>query len=104
MKKPAVIGPVVASRQLTARRSDGTERAVVVEIGAPVHLEADGPWWCPFRIQGLGDGSVQSIAGEDSLQALVLSFRYLAGMLPYDAERQGETIAWLDGDDLGIPM
>jgi hypothetical protein len=43
----------------------------------------------------LGKRTLRSIAGEDSLQALVLAFQFVTLVLPAEAERVGGRIEWL---------
>ena len=74
MWKPIEIGPVVAERKLTFQRDD-LQKSVTLVVGQPVRpdrADALDPWWCPIQLRGLDD-RVHSIAGEDSLQALVLA-------------------------------
>jgi hypothetical protein len=80
------LGPVVASRTLT---EDG-HRANQVEIvlGMPRRLGTD--WECPFTIRGLERGTVQTIAGSDSFQALQLATRALRVRL----EETGRRFLW----------
>ncbi len=84
------LGPVVASRTLT---EDG-QRANQVEIvlGMPRRLGTD--WECPFAIRGLEGGSVQTIVGSDSFQALQLAIQALRVRL----EETGRRFLWLPGE------
>jgi hypothetical protein len=49
----------------------------------------------PVEITGLGRRRLRSIAGEDSLQALVLAFQFVTLILLAEAERAGGGIEWL---------
>jgi hypothetical protein len=67
------LGSVVASRTLT---EDGhPANRVEIVLGKPRRLGTD--WECPFSIQGLEGGSVQTIAGSDSFQAVQLAIQAL---------------------------
>ncbi|HEU4342442.1 MAG TPA: hypothetical protein VFU31_12805 [Candidatus Binatia bacterium] len=43
----------------------------------------------------MGKHSLRPIAGEDSLQALVLAFEFVTHVLPAEAERAGGRLEWL---------
>jgi len=67
------LGSVVVSRTLT---EDGKPaNRVEIVLGTPRRLGSD--WECPFSIQGLEGGSVRTITGSDSLQALQLAIQAL---------------------------
>ena len=94
MWQPKEIGTVFAQRKLTFR---GKQRrgTVTIQIGCPVRGEDPrDPWWCPIRIEGAIKG-FDAIAGEDSLQALVLALRFLQLTLPAAARRHGGEVDWL---------
>jgi hypothetical protein len=80
------LGSVVASRTLTEDGQRGNRIEIV--LGAPRRLGTD--WECSFSIRGLGDGSVQAIAGSDSLQALQLAIQALRVRL----EETGRRFLW----------
>ena len=84
------LGPVVASRTLT----EEGQRANQVEIvlGMPRRLGTDSE--CRFAIRGLEGGSVQTIVGSDSFQALQLAIQVLRVRL----EEAGGRFLWLPGD------
>ncbi len=98
MWKPRDLGVVVAERRLVFRRSGSSSKPVRVAFGRPVrspHVRHGDPWWCPVQITGLGSRKMTSIAGEDSLQALVLALEYVTRSLPAAARRAGGHIEWL---------
>ena len=81
------LGRVVASRTLT---EDGKPaNRVEIVLGAPRRAGKD--WECPFAIRGLGDGSVQTMTGADSLQALQLAVRAIRARL----EETGRRFLWI---------
>jgi len=93
------LGSVVASRTLT----EAGQRANRIEIvlGAPRRLGAD--WECPFSIRGLEGERVQTIAGSDSFQALLLAVRAIRARL----EETGRRFLWMPRDPAfssGIPL
>lgn len=69
-----------------------------VRFGQPVRTRSPrrgDPWWCPVEVTGLGTRSLRPIAGEDSLQALVLGLEFVTKVLPVDAERAHGRLDWL---------
>lgn len=101
MWRPADIGEVIAERALTFKCGDQM-RPVKLLIGRPVqklNSGPDDPWWCPFRINGLGPDRLQTTAGVDSLHALVEALKSLYRMLPHYAQNEGGTICWLTEDE-----
>src|SRR5260370_5079047 len=84
------LGSVVASRTLT---EDGKPaNRVQIVLGKPRRLGTD--WECPYSIRGLEAGSVQTIAGSDSFQALQLAIQALRVRL--DETRR--KVLWSPGD------
>jgi hypothetical protein len=94
MWRPTEIGEVIAERQLKLRgRKPGK---VTLVIGRPVHsVDKNDPWWCPTELRGALQSFVP-IAGEDSLQSLVLALQFHQHTLPSLARRNGGEIAWLN--------
>ena len=93
MWKPIEIGTVVAERKLTFQ-SDDLQKNVTLVVGQPVRpdiADESDPWWCPIQLRGLDD-RVHSIAGEDSLQALVLALEFARTLLTTTAKDDGGTV------------
>lgn len=100
MWKPEDIGHIIAERELDFKNDTGSKK-VLLRIGQPVRspVPKDGdPWWCPIFIEGLGDNKYQAIAGEDSLQCLLLALQYAKKMLPEYAKGEGGRVYWLTED------
>jgi Domain of unknown function (DUF6968) len=96
--RPRKLGSVIAERRLRFAGPRKRARVVSLRFGQPVRSsrpERGDPWWCPVEIRGLGKRSLRPIAGEDSLQALVLAFEFVSRVLPVEAERAGGHIEWL---------
>lgn len=93
------LGAIVASRTLT---EDGLPASQVeIILGAPRRSSTD--WECRFSIQGLEGGGVQTIAGSDSFQALLLAVQAIRARL----EGTGRRFLWMPGDPAfgsGIPL
>lgn len=95
MWRPSKLGSVIAERRLTLVRRRKPNHTVRVRFGRPVRspqASRNDPWWCPVEIAGLGRRRLRSIAGYDSLQALVLAFQFVTLALPAQAERAGGSI------------
>ncbi|MCE5229194.1 hypothetical protein LLG95_06310 [bacterium] len=74
MWKPSELGEIVAEREFIFRPRQGEAKKIVLRIGRPVKgPEADGPFWCPYQLDGLFNSEIQATAGEDSMQALCLT-------------------------------
>lgn len=103
MWKPKSVGAVIAERTFVATgsiaRGSGRNKArVSVRFGQPVLEQGASkhdPWWCPVEVKGAGLDSFQSIAGVDSLQALILALEFVTRVLPQEAEKKGLRIEWL---------
>jgi len=96
--RPRRLGTVIAERRLGFAVYRQPARVVTVRFGRPVRAlrpERGDPWWCPVEVIGLGRRSLRPIAGEDSLQALVLALEFVTRTLPVEAERLGGQLEWL---------
>ena len=92
------LGRVIAERKLRFVRPRRPNRAVVVRFGQPVRApkpQRGDPWWCPVAVIGFGKRRLTLIAGEDSLQALVLALEFVTNVLPTDAWRARGHVEWL---------
>jgi hypothetical protein len=58
-------------------------------------LQRGDPWLCPVGVIGLGKLSLRPIAGEDSVQALVLALEFVTNVLPLEAQRAHGHLEWL---------
>ena len=95
------IGDVIAKRELEFREEDGSKHAVVVCLGKPVR-DGDGPWRCPYLIEGVSFRRLFWAAGEDSMQALVLAQKIVAVELEVLAKDKGGLFTWYGDNDLGL--
>jgi hypothetical protein len=77
MWRPKTLGPIVCERQLILHAAK-KRYTVRVSIGRPRRAPKAGvgdPWWCPIEIAARRRRTLTCIAGEDSLQAVVLALR-----------------------------
>ncbi len=98
MWRPRRVGEVIAERKLFLKRRGRRSRVVWVKFGRPVRSpapERGDPWWCPVQVTGLGRLETHPVAGEDSLQALVLALEFVTKILPFQAKKAGGKIEWL---------
>jgi hypothetical protein len=98
MWRPEKLGEVIAERVCDLRQGDKRLGPVTVSLGRPVRApspEADDPWWCTVRISGSGIELEKPIAGEDSLQALLLALEFAADILPAEAQNLSARLDWL---------
>ena len=98
MWRPRTLGNVIAERTLKLERPGRRVTAIRVKFGQPVRAPKPGrgdPWWCPVVISGLGNRRLERVAGEDSLQALILALEFVARVLSLEAGLAGARIQWL---------
>jgi hypothetical protein len=84
MWRPTELGDIVAERELMLRRKGHRARIVRVRFGRPTrgsNSDLQDPWLCPILITGFGKARMTSIAGEDSLQALILALEFVVRIL-----------------------
>lgn len=96
--RPTRLGRVIAARELRLLRPRRRASSVAVRFGQPVRSprpRRGDPWWCPVEVTGLGKRRLTPIAGEDSLQALVLALEFVTNVLPIEARRAGGHLEWL---------
>jgi hypothetical protein len=96
--RPRALGSVIAERALSFDRPRRRATVVRVKFGRPVRAprpERGDPWWCPVQISGLGKPRLETVAGEDSLQALILALEFASRVLPDAADRAGGHLQWL---------
>src|SRR6185503_4549877 len=94
MWRPIEIGEVFAERRLSFKRGRRS-RLVRLSIGRPVKgPEPRDPWWCPIHLSAPFD-KFDAIAGEDSLQCLLLALEMVQSTLPSLARSKGGRIEWL---------
>lgn len=97
------IGEVIATRQLYL--VDEPRREILVKIGKPQPSE-HSDYCCPIQVTGIGEESVHSIAGMDSIQALELAMRFLGSELQrLNTQHQGR-LRWGDAPKgwFGFPI
>ncbi|MZD05798.1 hypothetical protein GTW43_11975 [Streptomyces sp. SID5785] len=96
------LGQVIARRELTSTAADGSTHPVVLEVGMPVQVPAEGgDWYCPCRISGRA-GSVERVTaiwGVDSWQALLLALSLFPAELGYG---RAPELSWNGGADLAL--
>src|SRR5688572_5351090 len=98
MWRPQSLGEVMAERVCDLRRGSRRVGRVTVSLGRPVRAPDPGPrdpWWCVVRLSGTGIDLERPIAGDDSLQAMLLALEFAADILPHEAHSLGARIDWL---------
>jgi hypothetical protein len=98
MWRPESLGDVIAERVCDLRRGGRKVGRVTIQFGRPVRApqaEPRDPWWCPLRISGSGIDAFHAVAGEDSLQALILGLEFAADILPHEAKSLRAQLDWL---------
>jgi len=94
MWRPREVGEVFAERRFAFKRG-GRSREVRLVVGRPVKgPEPRDPWWCPIHLSEPFD-KFDAIAGEDSMQCLVLALELMNNTLPSLARQKGGRAEWL---------
>jgi hypothetical protein len=97
------LGHIVATRELDFERSSGEVELALVMVGEPVQPTSDGPWYCPYQIRTTSFEKSYAIAGEDSMQALILTLHVLSSVLISLERQHGGQFKQYGGRDLGFP-
>lgn len=92
---------VIAERELEFVPDRGSPQKVVVRLGALVR-DQDGTWWCPYVIEGSSFRRQFRIAGEDSMQALLLTQKTIVVELDALAREHQGSFTWFGEPDLGL--
>ncbi len=95
------IGKVFVQRELEFHAPDGLTQTVFVRIGRPVQ-DADGPWFCPYLIEAPSFRRQFRVAGEDSMQSLILAQKTVAVELEVLAKDNDGSFTWFGDSDLGL--
>lgn len=93
-------GPEIARREFEL---DG-KLTVTALIAQPYPVDDGGSWFCPVRIEGLGDGKVRRAGGVDAVQAIHLALKLIATLLYTSDEYKGGRLRWLNQSNLGLPV
>lgn len=104
MWRPKELGTLLAEKTILARSPREKVTNVILRIGLPtqpVDVEKGAPWWCPVQIVGMGSRRVVAVAGEDSLQALVLALSYVRRRVLEDARKRELQLSW-PGNEVGL--
>ena len=103
MGEPYTLGEVIAEREVTFTRPDGSADIVTVRIGRPVLAGSPDEWRCPYQIDGLGRVKTFAMSGVDSVQALLLTLQTILPELDYISRREGGQFSWLEDAHAGFP-
>lgn len=99
---------VMATRTLTWTRQSGATTGVHVSIGTPqrrVFIETGrSDWYCPFQIVGLGDDSVKTGLGGDSLGALMSALRVCGAIVAASAPARAGALDYDELPGFGFPI
>ena len=91
---------VIARRELEFVTSSDRE-TVLVELRKPVK-EKDGTWLCHYLIKCKSFSKEFRMAGEDSMQALILVLKIIPVELDALAKKHNGHFTWFEGSDLGF--
>jgi hypothetical protein len=94
------IGDIVAQRELEFVDDAGKE-SVQVYLGKPVQ-ERDGPWFCSYLIKAKSFKKQFRIAGEDSMQALILALKTISIELEVLAKKHNGHFTLFGDPNLGF--
>lgn len=94
---------IVATRELEL----GGKPRVSVVVGKPERFPDESGFYCAFQITGLGDDTIKYGAGEDAVQALMLTLKRIGAFLYTSAEAKSGVLTWACATtpgDLGFPI
>lgn len=98
---------IIATRRFTWVRPDGVEVEAFVEIGIPVQFPAevdeDGDWYCTVRTRGMGDNSVRTVIGVDSVQALYHALALAGSLVGSSILALTQDLDWKEVPNYGFP-
>lgn len=98
-----VLGKVIATRSLDFVRASGVAEAATVSVGEPVRPDRQGPWYCPYQIRTDSFERSFAVAGEDSMQALILTLHIIGTELKALAKQHVGVFMQYGEADLGFP-
>lgn len=101
MKPP--LGTDIATRELVFVRETGESEIALVSLGKPVKSGPTGPWLCPYQIRTPSFGISFAVAGEDSMQALVLCVHVISAELIALERKHKGIFNHYGRRDLGFP-
>jgi hypothetical protein len=96
---------VIATRELSIVREDGTSQSVKIMLGKPSQFPDLSDFYAPFQIIGIGSERVLYAAGVDGFQALQLVMIMIGATLAALNESLGGSLKWdgKEGGALGFP-
>ena len=94
------VGIVVAVRELDL----DDDKKIYITIGTPQEFPEGGNFYCPYKIDGLGDGSVYYAGGVDAVQALELTLKRIGTDLYTSTEFTNDRLRHLGMRNLGFPV
>ena len=97
------LGRVVATRELDFVRTSGEVERALVMLGEPVQPEQGGPWLSPCEVRTPSFERTFAIAGEDSMQALVLCLHVISSVLASLEREHGGVFERYGEESLGFP-
>jgi hypothetical protein len=97
------LGELIAEREVTFTRDDGSTATVAIRIGKPVLGSAPDEWRCPYQIEGFGREKTFAMSGVDSVQALLLTLQTILPELDHIAQREHGRFSWLEDLTSGFP-
>jgi hypothetical protein len=97
------LGKVIAARELEFVRTSGEVESAWVTLGEPVQPEEGGPWHCPYQVRTPSFERTFAIAGEDSMQALILSLHVISSVLASLERQHGGVFKQYGETSLGFP-
>lgn len=98
-----VLGKIIATRNLDFVRRSGLSEAATVSIGEPVLRDCEGTWRCPYQIRTKSFERTFAMAGEDSMQALILTLHIISTELHALAKQHGGAFTQFGEADVGFP-
>ena len=101
MKNKMSSEDVIASRELEFSGREGHKQHVHVILGKPIQ-EPNGPWFCIFQIKSESFETQFRVAGEDSMQSILLTVVAIKAELANLSKKHNGSFTWFGENDLGF--
>jgi hypothetical protein len=98
------IGEVIGERMLTLEKSAEVARQVKVLLGKPRKFQDSEDFCCPYQIIGLGDDTIKSAAGIDSMQAIQIAMQLVASEIHNVHREDAANLRWYGNRNIGLPV
>lgn len=98
------ISDVIAERELSLQKDDGSLATIVVRIGRPLCMAEPEVYRCHFQFQGFDNDRIRYAEGDDGMQAIILALTKIASHLYTSPEFKSMRLTLGGQCNLGFPL